>query len=101
MEEEGGSSGKDVISYYQRKVLKGYIVHGDRPTGDKRTRAKPWCAMSQNGNVYLVRGPWNHNFLAEVETFPNGKRDQVDAVSGAYKCLLGGTQSSIEDLVSE
>ncbi len=101
LEEEGGSAGKDVISYYQRNVLRGYIVTGDRPTGDKRLRAKPWCALSQNGNVFLVRGSWNHAFLSEIETFPNGKRDQVDAVSGAYKFLLGDAKGTLEDLVTE
>lgn len=101
MEEEGGSSGKDVISAYQRTVLRGYIVVGDRPTGDKRTRAKPWCALAENGNVKLVRGAWNHNFLAELESYPNGKKDQVDAVSGAYKFLLGKGKGSIRDLVTD
>ena len=46
IEEEGGSAGKDTISHYQRTVLRGYIVVGDRPTGDKTERAKPWCALS-------------------------------------------------------
>lgn len=101
IEEEGGSAGKDTISHYQRNVLRGYIVVGDRPTGDKTERAKPWCAMAFNGNVVLVRGDWNHNFLAEAETFPFGKRDQMDAVSGAYKFLLGKGKGSTRDLVSQ
>lgn len=101
LEEEGGSSGKDVISYYQRIILKGYIVVGDRPSGDKKVRAKPWCGMSQNGNVKIVRGSWNHNFLAEIESYPNGKKDQVDAVSGAYKFLIGKGKGSTRDLVSQ
>lgn len=87
IEQEPGSSGKDVVDNYQRKVLKGFTVRADRPTGDKVTRAKPWSALAERGNVCLVRGPWIHNFLAEVETFPHGKKDQVDAVSGLYKFL--------------
>ena len=101
LEQEPGSSGKDVVDHYQRVVLRGYIVVADRPTGDKRERAKPWCAMAQRGNVVLVQGPWVHNFLAEVEAYPHGKKDQVDAVSGAYKFLLGGKAGSIYDLVKE
>ena len=31
---------------------------------------------------YIVHGPWNTDFLAELEQFPNGTHDdQVDAVS--------------------
>lgn len=87
LEQEPGSAGKDVVDYYQSKVLKGYTVHGDRPTGDKTIRAKPWCAKAERGKVHLVRGDWNHAFLAEVSTFPDGKKDQVDAVSGLHKFL--------------
>lgn len=87
LEREPGSSGKDVISHYQRSVLKSFTVIDDAPTGDKIVRAKPWCALSENGFVKIVRGQWNHAFLDEVASFPNGKRDQVDAVSGLYKVL--------------
>lgn len=101
IEQEPGSAGKDVIDSYQRRVLKGYIMSGDRPTGDKIERSKPWRALAERGNVKLVRGNWNYNFLAEIESYPHGKKDQVDAVSGAYKFLLGGAKSSILDLVKE
>jgi predicted phage terminase large subunit-like protein len=103
IEEEGGSAGKDSLSHYQRNVLRGYIVVGDRPTGSKTERAKSWCAMAAEGNVILVEGPWNQNFLAEAENFPSkgSKRDQIDAVSGAYKFLLGKGRGSMRDLVTE
>jgi predicted phage terminase large subunit-like protein len=101
IEKEGGSAGSDTIDHYQRTVLRGYIVVGDRPTGEKRERAKGWCALAERGNVKLVAGPWNHNFLAEIEAYPFGKKDQVDAVSGAYKFLLGKSAGSILDLVKD
>ena len=88
MEEEGGSSGKNAISHYQRNVLKGYVARGDRPTGDKVTRAKGWCAWAEQGRVKIVRAPWNHPFLDEVSSFPKGKRDQVDAVSGVFNWFI-------------
>ena len=87
LEQEPGSAGKDVVDHYQSKVLKGYTVHPDKPTGDKVVRAKPWCAKAERGKVHLVRGEWNRAFLAEVSTFPEGKKDQVDAVSGLHKML--------------
>lgn len=87
IEEERGSSGKFVVDYYRRKVLKGYEVYGDMPTGDKVTRAKPIAALAEQGNVHLVRGEWNRKFLAEAGSFPLAKKDQIDAVSGGYKVI--------------
>lgn len=89
IEQEPGSSGKDSFHHYQSRVLAGYTVRPDRPTGDKVTRAKDWCAMAEFGNVILKKGDWNKDFLVEVERFPSGKKDQVDAVSGAYASLAG------------
>jgi predicted phage terminase large subunit-like protein len=85
IEEEGGSSGKIAVSHFQRNVLSRFVVSGDRPTGDKKVRARGWCAKAERGHVKLVRGHWNHDFLDEVASFPNGKKDQVDAVSGLHK----------------
>jgi predicted phage terminase large subunit-like protein len=87
LEEEGGASGKDSVDHYQSKVLKGFTVQGDRPDKDKITRSKSWRAKAERGKVHLVRGPWVHAFLAECATFPHGKKDQVDAVSGLHKFL--------------
>jgi predicted phage terminase large subunit-like protein len=88
IEEERGSSGKFVTDHYQRTVLQGFEVHADYVTGDKVSRAKPWCALAEGGNVRLVRGSWNRPFLAEATGFPKGPhRDQCDSASGAYKLL--------------
>jgi len=87
IEEEHGASGKFCTDHYQRNVLKGYEVHPDYVSGDKIDRAKPWCALAEHGHVHLVRGEWNRRFLGEVGAFPLGKKDQVDAISGAYKLL--------------
>lgn len=89
IEQEGGSSGKDVGYSYQTKVLSGFEVHLDRPTGDKIDRAKPWCALAEHGNVVLVKGAWNRAFLAEAGSFPLNKKDQIDAVSGGWKNIIG------------
>lgn len=85
IEEEGGASGKDSVDHYQSKVLKKFTVHGDRPDKNKILRSQVWRAKAERGKVHLVRGTWNHPFLAECATFPHGKKDQVDAVSGLHK----------------
>jgi predicted phage terminase large subunit-like protein len=87
IEQEPGSAGKDTAAHYQTRVLAGYDVFIDAVTGSKVERAAPWCALAEQGHVKLLRGNWNHDFIEECANFPNGKKDQVDAVSGAYKKL--------------
>ncbi len=88
MEQEPGSSGVDTIDNYRRRVLQGFAFRGDKVTGDKVSRADLWAAPAECGEVCVVGGDWTATFLDEVEQFPRGrKKDQVDAVSGAVKCL--------------
>jgi len=90
IEEEPGSSGKALVSYYQRMVLPRYAVRGVRMTGDKTTRAAPFASQAEAGNVSLVRGSWNAAWLDEAEMFPLGDHDdQLDASVGAWESLSG------------
>lgn len=91
MEQEPGSSGKSMISHYSRNVLPGFEFDGQTATGDKATRARPLASAVRNGNVKLVRGPWNTDFLDEIANFPevSPHDDQVDAVVGAYNFVAG------------
>lgn len=92
MPEDPGAAGK-ADAATKIKLLQGYDVKVDRPTGDKATRAKPASAQAEAGNVKLVRGPWNETFLDEVCSFPNAQfDDQVDAFADALNELaLGST----------
>ena len=88
LEEEGGASGKLVVDYYQRIVLLGYAVHGERPNGDKVTRAQPFSAAVEHGHVSLVRGPWINQYLDELCAFPLVDHDdQVDGTTGAFNAI--------------
>lgn len=50
--------------------------------GDKVAQAQPWLELAHAGGVYVVQGPWNNDFFAEVETFPHGAfDDQIEMVS--------------------
>lgn len=92
MEQEPGSSGKDVIHHYTKK-LSAYGFRGDRVTGSKEQRAIPFSAQCEAGNVKLVRGPWNRGYLDELAQFPRGAHDdQVDASTGAYNKLHSDAQ---------
>lgn len=93
LEIEGGASGKITISHYTRNVLKGFICRGDNKNESKESRAKPVSSAAENSNVKIAEAGWNSDLLDELEAFPNGAHDdQVDAISGAFKCLRLGTQ---------
>ena len=91
IEQEPGSGGKESAEATIR-MLAGWNVKADRPTGDKEIRAEPYAAQVQGGNVMLVRGDWNRAFMDEHEMFPNGKyKDQVDAAGAAFAKLNSGS----------
>jgi predicted phage terminase large subunit-like protein len=70
-------------------MLAGFVVSAEPETGDKETRAQPFAAQCQAGNVCIVRGAWNESYLDELCTFPTAKfKDQVDASSGAFGRLV-------------
>lgn len=72
-------------------MLAGFNAHAEPETGDKVTRAAPFAAQCEAGNVFLVRGDWNESYLDELCLFPGGSfKDQVDASSGAFGRLVGG-----------
>lgn len=88
IEEEGGSSGKFTSDYFKRKVLKGYACWTPRPLTSKVVRATPVSSAAESGYIKLLEGPWNQDFLDEVEQFPLGAyKDQVDALSGAFELI--------------
>lgn len=87
MEQEPGSSGK-LFTAALIRALGGWPIEAVPVTGDKVTRAMPWLAQAQAGNVKLVRGDWNAELLDEVAAFPIGAHDdQCDAISGAFAKL--------------
>jgi predicted phage terminase large subunit-like protein len=94
VEQEPGSSGKSLINMYSRKVVPGYDFGPVPASGDKYTRAKPLASAVRNGNVRVLRGDWNNDFLEEMGAFKSdGKSlthdDQVDAASHAFAEITG------------
>lgn len=89
LEQEPGSSGKDVISHYARTVLPGFTFKGKRSTGSKADRAAPVASAAELGNLKLVSGPWINAFLDEAAAFPMvAHDDMIDAVSGAFSVVF-------------
>lgn len=88
-EQEGGASGKrDTHNIVTRMV--GYDARGIPPQGDKLTRAKALAAQSLAGNVKLLRGAWNDEWLDHMHGQPELPHDDImDASSGAFNELTG------------
>ena len=87
IEREAGIGGEDRTRAIVGQ-LAGLSVYSDRPTGSKEARADPVASQMEVGNVRVVRGDWNRDFIDELMTFPNGLHDdQVDALSGAFSRL--------------
>jgi predicted phage terminase large subunit-like protein len=88
-EQEPGSGGKESAANTTAN-LAGFVVHSERPTGDKYERAQPFAAQVQAGNVDVVIAAWTKAYLSELHSFsPFNKllKDQVDASSGAFNKL--------------
>jgi predicted phage terminase large subunit-like protein len=92
----GKVQAKDMVA-----MLAGWNVHAEAETGDKVTRATPFSAQAEAGNVVLLRGSWNEAYLDEMANFPNGAtKDQVDASSGAFARLTMKTPAPVASVGS-
>ncbi|MCC7334048.1 MAG: phage terminase large subunit [Pirellulaceae bacterium] len=100
VEQEPGSGGKESAENAIKR-LKGHRVQAVRPTTNKEARAEPLANAIAFGEVYLLRGPWNADFLEELRDFPAGKyKDQVDAAALAYLTGVGQVAKQAPALVS-
>ncbi len=92
VEQEPGSGGKESAEATISRLI-GFDAHLDRVTGAKELRWEPFIAASENGRVFLVRGPWVWDWLDEVCAVPFGTfRDQIDSGSGAFAKLVAKTR---------
>ena len=75
-------------------MLAGLRAKSIRETGPKETRAEPLSAQWQAGNIDIVEGSWNRDYLREMAAFPGDDHDDyVDASSGAFLECVSGTKS--------
>lgn len=87
VEQEPGSGGKESAENTIIN-LAGYNIQSERVTGEKSFRAGPMASQAAVGNIALLAGDWNPEYLDEIEAFPEGAlKDQVDASSGAFNKL--------------
>lgn len=98
MEQEPGSAAKREINRYKTSIFKGYSFRGELASGDKVIRAKPLSAAAENGLMYIVRAPWNYEYLSDLTHFPDPKfhDDCVDASSAAFQYLTRKRPKTID-----
>lgn len=85
--QDPGQAGKAQAQDQSRK-LSGYVVKVIPATNSKEAMAEPVSSQAEAGNIKIVQGPWNGEFLQELENFPLGEHDDyVDALSGAFASL--------------
>lgn len=83
--QDPGQAGKAQALDYT-KSLAGYTVDSQPVTGDKETYASPVVSQCNVGNLYIVDGGWNREFLDELAGFPFASHDDiVDALSRAFE----------------
>jgi predicted phage terminase large subunit-like protein len=87
IEQDPGQAGVFEAQHIAR-LLQGYNVKLIKPGTDKVTRASPVSAQAEAGNIKIVIGNWNEDFIKELESFPEAPHDDiVDALSGAFNML--------------
>jgi predicted phage terminase large subunit-like protein len=91
--QDPGQAGKSQVLYLTRQ-LAGFTVKSSPESGDKVTRAEPFAAQVNVGNVLMVRGSWNAGLMQQMRDFPNAKHDdQIDALSRAFAEFLGPSRT--------
>jgi len=97
--QDPGSAGKMLASYLVRQ-LDGYRVTAAVESGDKVTRFGPFSSQAGAGNVKILRGAWNEDFLAALEAFPDARHDDdADAAAGAF-ALFHDTADGLIDFLA-
>ncbi len=92
--QDPGSAGKAEKESYQR-LLRGYTVLTRTINKNKvliaSSGADSPAALWQRGEIEIVRGNWNKDFLDECDAFPTKgvHDDQCDALSNGVRALPG------------
>lgn len=96
VEQEPGSGGKESAEYTVKRLC-GLRVKIDKKTGGKLDCWEPWACQVNAGNVYLVEGEWNEDFIKEHLDAPVGAHDdQIDSAAGIFNKLVGKVEIDIQ-----
>jgi predicted phage terminase large subunit-like protein len=84
-------------------MLPGIDARGERPgTGDKITRALPYAAQCEAGNVVLRSARWNSRWLTHMHSQPMTSHDDImDASVGSWLSVVSRVGSLMDFVGSE
>jgi predicted phage terminase large subunit-like protein len=100
-ESQPSAAGKFLNDQLSRR-LRSFRTFNLPSTKAKSVRAEAFATSVGLGEVSIVEGPNVSAFIAELETFPGGRHDDmVDAASGAYQSLLDRTTTSSSIVLAE
>lgn len=92
--QDPGQAGKEQAESYI-KMLSGFLVKVLPESGSKESRAEPFAAQWQPGNVDVLAAEWNEMYFNQFESFPESKfKDMVDASSSAFNEIENGATYS-------
>lgn len=92
--QDPGQAGKEQAQSYT-KMLSGFIVKVLPESGSKESRAEPFAAQWQPGNVDVLIAEWNEMYFNQLESFPESKfKDMVDGSSSAFNEIENGATYS-------
>ncbi len=92
--QDPGQAGKEQAQSYT-KMLSGFIVKILPESGSKESRAEPFAAQWQPGNVDVLIAEWNEMYFNQLESFPESKfKDMVDGSSSAFNEIENGNTYS-------
>jgi predicted phage terminase large subunit-like protein len=94
--QDPGQAGKDQVLHMAR-MLSGCNMRSAPVTGAKEVRASGFASQVNAGNVWAIRGAWNHAYLSELRSFREGclHDDQVDASADAFAELAGARRMRV------
>lgn len=86
--EDPGAGGRDAAKYLA-SVLSGHTISIHRVSGSKESRAEPFSAQVNAGNVMFLDSPDARAAVEELRMFPSGPNDDMtDALADAFNELV-------------
>jgi predicted phage terminase large subunit-like protein len=92
--QDPAQAGKDQVESIMKEIpgvpIRARVESKTKHTGMAGTIA----SQAEHGNVSIVRGPWVDSFLAEADTFPDGRHDDwIAALCRGYLEVMGAIQT--------
>lgn len=94
---ENSLDSKDAIKTLQQILMGKRVVKALNLKGDKIARISPVEPILEAGNVHVLRGEWNYDWLNEMKEFPSGKHDDmVDNISAGYNLYCSNANTVVQ-----